>query len=508
MLALTGCAPPAGTPTPRDGGTIVVALPGRAVSLNPLVARDSASLRAYTPLFPLLFAAQPDLSVGPSLAAALPVYSDGGLTLTVSLRQDALWSDGTAITADDVVYTVTTEMNPRLQTGAAFDWTSLRSVTRIDAHTVRFTLRAPDAAFLADSLVTPIVPQHALASVDPARMADAAFSSAPAVSGGPFVFDHRGADGSVLLDANPRYFLGRPHADHLLEQVVAVGASVSTQLGEGQLSWDPELSPAAAGDAVISSGVTVSSYPEPAVVGVQFNVRAGHVFAAAAVRQAFALSVDHDAIVAEATGASQAYPVWSDVSPASWASTAVTHYGRDPNRARQLLQGLAASGSLVFPRDDAQRAEAAALLAQQSSAAGFALRPVGLDPAGFAAALRGGSFDAALVALSIGVDPDDSTLLATGGAENAGGYSSAALDSLFRSDLAATTGPGSTLQQQRKPILAHIEQMVSRELPVYFLWAPRHDMGFSATLGGVTAVGAQLDADRSNAFYLDWFLTG
>ena len=47
---------------------------------------------------------------------------------------------------------------------------------------------------------------------------------------------------------------------------------------------------------------------------------------------------------------------------------------------------------------------------------------------------------------------------------------------------------------------------MSGDLPCYFLWAPRHYMGFSATLGGVTAVGVQLEADRNNSFYLDWFV--
>jgi peptide/nickel transport system substrate-binding protein len=504
LLVLAACSGNGNGPTIRNGGTIYVSLPAAAASLNPLVARDVASVRAYTPLFPLLYAAQADLSVGPSLASAQPAYADGGKTLTVPLRTDAKWSDGTAISADDVVYTVTTELNPHLQTQAAFSWGLLTAVAKVDAHTVRFSLSAPDAAFVADALVTPIVPQHALASVDPSHMATDAFSSAPKVTGGPFVFNHRDAANSIFLDANPSYFLGRPHADHLVEQV-GDDAQAPTQLGEGKLSWDPQLSPASAGQAIVSSGVAVNSYADTTLVAVQFNVRAGHPFAAAATRQALAYSIDHDVLVGQATGASQGFPVWGDVNPTSWAAGGATQYQLDLTHAAQLLHGAHPAGSILFPSSDAQRASAAAIIVQQSVAAGFKLQPQGVSDAAFQAALSSGAFDAAVVSVSTGLDPDSSSLFATGGALNYGAYTNPALDALVASELNATAA-GANLQQARKPIFAKIEQAVSGDLPFYFLWAPRHYMGFSATLGGVTAVGVQLDADRTNSFYLDWFV--
>ena len=504
LAALVACSGNGSGPTVRNGGTIYVSLPALAASLNPLVARDVASMRAYTPLFPLLYAAQPDFSVGPSLASAQPAYTDGGKTLTVPLRADAKWSDGIAITADDVVYTVTTELNPHLQTLAAFSWGPLTAVAKVDAHTVRFSLSTPDAAFLADQLVTPIVPQHALASVDPAHMASDAYSSAPKVTGGPFVFNHRDAGNTIFLDANPSYFLGRPHADHLVEQV-GDDAAAPTQLGEGKLSWDPQLSPASAGQAIVSSGVAVSSYAGTSLVAVQFNVRAGRPFASAPVRHALAYSLDHDVLVGQATGASQGFPVLGDINPTSWAAGGATQYSLDVAHATQLLHGAHPSASILFPSADAQRASAAALITQQSVAAGFALHPEGVSDAAFQAALSSGAFDASVVSVSTGLDPDNSSLFATGGALNYGGYTSPALDALIAAELYATSA-GADLQQARKPIFAKIEQAVSGDLPCYFLWAPRHYMGFSATLGGVTAVGVQLDADRTNSFYLDWFV--
>ena len=524
-LPLAACSTTRTGPVMRQGGTLYVAIDSDPVSLNPLVAGDPASIRAYTPLFPLLYSANTDLSPGPDLATTLPTVTASGSVLTVPLRTDAKWSDGTAITADDVVYTVTTEMSPDLDTQATFNWAPLQSVVKVDAHTVKFTLAAPDAAFVADHLVTPIVPQHALAQVNVAQMSRAPFSAAPTVTGGPFRFDHHVSGQQVVLDANPAFYRGAPHFDHVVFVVSPDPSKILNQLGSGQLSWAPALAPTAAAAAASAAGVTLNAYPSTAFVAVMFNVRPGHLFADRAVRQAFAASIDHDGVVLHATGSAQGYPLWGDINPSSWAfnQAALTTVGRDTHHARQLLSGdgwsvpssgtatrsgRALSAQLIVPSSDPTRAAAASLIAQQTRDGGFNITATGLGDQPFDSALSNGSFDAAVVPVGTTLDPDDSAVLGSGGSANYGGYTNPQLDGLFNSELIATASPTANIEQVRKPIFVHIEQMVSSDQPLYFLWAPRVFTGFNVTVGGVAGVGAQLDDDRNETFYRDWFLTG
>ena len=518
LLALSCSSGPSG-PSVRNGGTLHVALDAEPASLDPLLANDTVSRRAYAPLFPLLYAANTDLSIGPDLAAALPSVGDGGKTLTVSLRSDAKWSDGMPITADDVVFTVDSERDPALRAHAPSAWAGLQKVEKVDKSTVKFTLAADDATFLASSLVTPIVPQHAYGKQTPAQIAAAA--AAPSVTGGPFLLNHRDP-GSIFLDANPGYFLGRPHMDHVVETVTKDPAKVLDQLESGTLSWVPVLDPASAAAGASSPGVTVAAYPALALDGVMFNVRAGHMFADQLVRQALAYSTAHDSLVAQATSAAQGYAVWGDVNPGSWAFTpsAATRYALDAGHARDLLGragwmqqggvatkgGQALAADIIFPSSDASRSTAASLIATQAKASGFNLTPHGMDDGSFSSALTSGHFEAAVVALPTGVDPDDSAFLATGAPENYGGYSNAALDALIAGERGAVPNGNQSQQQVREPIFDHIEQMVSSDLPLYFLWVPRQFTGFSATVNGVAGTGAQLDADRADTFYRDWFL--
>jgi peptide/nickel transport system substrate-binding protein len=523
-LLATGCSSPAPRPTARQGGTIYVAIGSDPVSLNPLVAGDPDSARAYAPLFPLLYSLRPDLSVAPELAASLPAVSDGGTTLTLPLRADAVWSDGMPVTADDVVYTIATEMNPHLDTHATFHWTLLRTVTKVDDHTVRLSLAHADASFLADRLVTPIVPAHVYSKVDPAGMSSAPVSSQPPVSGGPLRFDHRNRGTSITLTANPKYFRGRPHVDRVIDVVVHDANNVPNLLAGGQLSWAPNMDPLVAGSAIITSGVSVLTYADTAFVAAQFNVRAQHVFADAHVRDALAFALDHDSVVAHATGAAQGYPVWSDIDMASWAYSdgAATKYAHNVSHARQLLQsagwsagadgvatksGARLTAMLIYPVDDSARAGAAKLMTQEARQAGFALTAKGLSAPDFATALSQANFDAALVSVPAGPDPDDAELMRSDGTANVGGYTNPMLDTLIDAERAAIPTKSLSLQQVRKPIFDHLENIITTDLPFYFLWAPRLFSGFSATLGGVTAAGPELDADRSNDFYLDWYVT-
>src|SRR5712692_1291081 len=95
-----------GTETIKNGGTFIWALDADAQSLNPFVAGDVPSVRAYGFLFPNLYQADKNLNIQPDLADGMPSISSDLKTWTVKIRKNAKWSDGTAITADDVVMTV------------------------------------------------------------------------------------------------------------------------------------------------------------------------------------------------------------------------------------------------------------------------------------------------------------------------------------------------------------------------------------------------------------------
>src|SRR5258708_15528820 len=202
LLLLGGCDLPGVSPGPQNGGTLNVAIGSDPSRLNRFLAADPSALRASAPLFPLLYQANPDMSISPDLASAMPILSADKKAWTVKLRRDAKWSDGQPITADDVLTTVAIERNPALVTDVVFDWAGLDKVEKVDTYTVKFDLGAPYAPFLANSLTTFIVPAHIYGAIGVAKMAADPISQQPLVTGGPFMF-HKATKGQGGLVTNP-----------------------------------------------------------------------------------------------------------------------------------------------------------------------------------------------------------------------------------------------------------------------------------------------------------------
>jgi ABC-type transport system substrate-binding protein len=148
---------------------------------------------------------------------------DGTFSVTVAMRTDVMWSDGTPITAHDVVFTAETVRDAALGGGwvDSYRWAltaedgtvsnGLTAVTAVDDNTVTFTWNFEPglAVWPYGAGVAPIMPQHfwgdtvtaALATEDAAETIYAA-SGIGDPSGGPMVFDSREAGAFARTVAN------------------------------------------------------------------------------------------------------------------------------------------------------------------------------------------------------------------------------------------------------------------------------------------------------------------
>jgi peptide/nickel transport system substrate-binding protein len=82
-----------------------------------------------------------------ALASEGPVYNDDFTKMTVKLRDGIFWSDGVEFTADDVVYTVRTQIDhPGMSWSAPFS-VNVASVESPDRNTVVFNLKKPNSRF-------------------------------------------------------------------------------------------------------------------------------------------------------------------------------------------------------------------------------------------------------------------------------------------------------------------------------------------------------------------------
>src|SRR5713101_3331926 len=120
MLVATACAggttptasgAPSGsaavTQAPVPGVRFVVAQTGDPKTFQPVISTDTTSSGAWGWVYTGLTRANKDTGeTEGQLAKEAPTLSADGLTLTYTLRDNLLWSDGTPFTGEDYKYTV------------------------------------------------------------------------------------------------------------------------------------------------------------------------------------------------------------------------------------------------------------------------------------------------------------------------------------------------------------------------------------------------------------------
>ena len=123
--------------TPQAGGTIVIGISNDVESLNPLYG-ESATARDITHLLLLGLADLDENSnFKPELAESWQ-HSADNLKLTYTLRKDIHWSDGVAITADDVKFTYDLLMDDKVASPRQGVTEFIKEVIVEDQHTVSF----------------------------------------------------------------------------------------------------------------------------------------------------------------------------------------------------------------------------------------------------------------------------------------------------------------------------------------------------------------------------------
>lgn len=171
-------------------------------NLNPFLAVFGEALDVLDYQYEPLAGIDETGDYGPILASDFTV---DGKTWTYTIQEDATWSDGEPVTADDVVWTYETIMNnPPLQVADGQSITNLESVTAVDDKTVKFTTKEPTP--LHPGIIN-VLPKHVWEKIKDIESFE---NTDPIVGSGPFVLTEFKQGTSMTLKANEHYWRGKP----------------------------------------------------------------------------------------------------------------------------------------------------------------------------------------------------------------------------------------------------------------------------------------------------------
>jgi len=135
-----------------------------AKRLIPLLASDSASGDISGWIYNGLTKYDKDIRITGDLAESWDI-SPGGLQIVFHLRKGVLWHDGIEFTADDVIFTYNTVIDPKVPSPYSSNYGPVEKVEALDKYTVRITYNEPYAPAL-ESWGMGILPKHILKGID------------------------------------------------------------------------------------------------------------------------------------------------------------------------------------------------------------------------------------------------------------------------------------------------------------------------------------------------------
>jgi peptide/nickel transport system substrate-binding protein len=283
----------------------------------------------------------------PKLVTELPTMENGGvsedgLSITLKLRDDITWSDGTPLTAEDFVFTWEMITNPGNTVASTYPYDAF-TVEAADPQTVVMTFEEPLASWQS-SLWKGILPKHILQPIFDAEgtIDEAEWNLLPSVGCGPYVVDTWESGSFIRMVRNPEYWLGEANIEEIFFQFVPDDASQTASLiaGTAELGTFPPISDVPtlqAGGLEIM--VASSGYAE----GIYFNFDFGGSPGAqdVNVRQAIAMAIDREAIVNDLLLGLTHVPetLWDPLAAGGYVSPEIEPWPYDPEAAKALLEG-------------------------------------------------------------------------------------------------------------------------------------------------------------------------
>ncbi len=220
----------------KVAGTLRYVITTEPTTLDPAVVQDGATIDLLQQVYQGLVGWGEKNEIVPLLAAGMPKASADGRTYTFTIRDGAKFHNGRQVTAEDLKYSITRSLDPKLKSPVAMSYlndivgaaavadgkaTNLAGVKVVDPKTIAITIDKPRAYFLGKLTYATAyaVPKE---EVEKGKMVDGAhvIDETNAVGTGPFKIDSYVRQSKVTLAAFADYWGGKPKLERIERPIV------------------------------------------------------------------------------------------------------------------------------------------------------------------------------------------------------------------------------------------------------------------------------------------------
>ena len=452
--------------------------------LDPDQSRTFVGRIVYTSLCDKLVDISPDLDIVPELATEWS-WSEDNTELTMQLREDATFHDGTPFNAEAVVANIDRSMNLE-ESRRKSEIASITDVEAVDEYTVRFTLAQPDATLLAQ------LSDRAGMMISPtaAEEMGADFGLNPVCSG-PYKFVERVQQDRIVLEKFDEHY----NADNFdFETVTFLPIPDTTvrfaNLRSGDLDMVERLAATDLAAAQEAEGIEVAKATSLGYQGMTVNVgngeRSQNPFGEnPKVRQALNLAIDRNAlnqVVFNGAFAPGNQPFPPD---SRWYDETHPVPERDVERARELLAEAGYPDGVTIEVQVANnpvQMQVMQVIQSMAAEAGINIEIQAKEFASMLSDQTAGAYQVSQVGWSGRVDPDGNIhqFLTTGGGINDAKYSNPEVDRLLN-EARSTNDPA-----ERKEKYDAAREILAQDLPIIYLYHPVWLWAYDDAIEGFT----------------------
>jgi peptide/nickel transport system substrate-binding protein len=365
------------TPTPlpapvKEGGPVFIGTNGMtAKHYNPIWLTCNPQFLTFPLILPALTWFDNNIQPVPDLAESIDVNEDATV-YTFHLPENAEWSDGTPLTANDVYFTYKLVLTPGVGAGS---WNSnfatikgvedyqngeadeIEGIVVVDDHTVQMELTAPNAVFLTKTYLG-ILPEHILGGLSAEELETADYVDNPTITSGPYEFVEYKEDQYIKFVKKDNYWGKQVNLDEVYVKIFESNATMLAQLEAGEIDI-AMLPPEEVArfeeidyiNAIEVQGVgyyvthidarteeQVQAIRDAGAWEVPEDYEIKPYLQDARFRQALAYALDTNAFIA-VVEEGQATPIYSPIFGPEWAvNPDLNTYERDLDKSRALME--------------------------------------------------------------------------------------------------------------------------------------------------------------------------
>jgi peptide/nickel transport system substrate-binding protein len=271
-LVIAGAA--GGAPAKMSAGTVVFGAEQEPPCLNGFLEGCNNTWTSWTAgiALPGLYIVNPKFALVPYMGSAV-IVKKKPFTLKVTIKPKAKWSDGKTVSADDLIFTWQTIINPKWELAGRSGWDSIARAKKNNAKTVTFTFKQPYAPWKV-MLGSGVLPKHALSGQDFNEVWNNNYNKPGtnvSMASGPFKLQSYTKGQSLTMVRNSTFFGNRPSVDKIVFRFITVTDSEIQAIRGGEVDAiypQPQLQLASLRG---QSGIRIQSNQGSTLEHIDFN---------------------------------------------------------------------------------------------------------------------------------------------------------------------------------------------------------------------------------------------